>query len=33
MPGIVLTGRLIASLKPASRAVYFDTKARGLAFV
>jgi integrase len=31
MPGIALTDRLIASLKPASRTVYFDTKARGLA--
>jgi len=31
VPRRVLTDRLIASLKPASRAVYFDTKARGLA--
>jgi hypothetical protein len=31
MPRKTLTDRLIASLKPASRAVYFDTKARGLA--
>lgn len=31
MPRMTLSDRLIASLKPASRAVYFDTKARGLA--
>jgi hypothetical protein len=31
MPAVKLTDRFIASLRPASRTVYFDAKTNGLA--
>jgi hypothetical protein len=31
MPAARLTDRFIASLRPARRSVYFDSKAKGLA--